>query len=80
MHKSTYRDPILSWWTSVAKLPSFFKNFQTVWRLRVNETKLTLRNVFISDHVALGGEKELKFGERTPFRGSLQKLDLSVNS
>ena len=25
MHKSTYRDPTFSWWTSIAKLPSFFQ-------------------------------------------------------
>ena len=34
--------------------------------LRVNETKLTLRNAFILDLFALGGEKELKYNERTP--------------
>ena len=41
--------------------------------LRVNETKLTLRNAFILDLFALGGEKESKYNERTPFRGSVQK-------
>ena len=34
----------------------------------VNETKLTLRNAFISDHFAL---KELKYDERTLFGGLL---------
>ena len=47
--------------------------------LRVNETKPTLRNAFISDLFALGGEKESKYNERTLFWGSVQKLDLSVN-
>ena len=41
--------------------------------LKVNETKLTLRNVFILDLFALGGEKESKYNERTPFWGSVQK-------
>ena len=47
--------------------------------LRVNETKLTLSNAFILDLFALGGEKESKYNEKTPFWDSLQKLDLSVN-
>ena len=47
--------------------------------LRVNETKLTLRNAFILDAFALGGEKESKYNESTLFWGSVQKLDLSVN-
>ena len=42
-------------------------------RLKVNETKLTLRNVFILDLFALGGEKESKYNERTPFWSSVQK-------
>ena len=54
----------------------FFKNFKTAQSLRVNETKLTLRNAFISDHLAL---KESKYDERTLFWGSLQKLFLPVN-
>ena len=41
--------------------------------LKVNETKLTLRNVFILDFLALGDEKESKYNERTPFWGSVQK-------
>ena len=41
--------------------------------LKVNETKLTLGNVFILDLFALGGEKESKYNERTPFWGSVQK-------
>ena len=47
--------------------------------LRVNETKVTLRNAFISDHFALGGEKESKFDERTLFWDPLQNLYLSVS-
>ena len=42
--------------------------------LKVNETKLTLGNVFILDLFALGGEKELKYNERTPFWSSVEKL------
>ena len=42
-----------------------FSKFQdTVRALRVNETKLTLRNAFISDGFALGGELESKCDER----------------
>ena len=41
--------------------------------LKVNETKLTLRNVFILDLFALEGEKESKYNERTPFLGFVQK-------
>ena len=41
--------------------------------LKVNETKLTLRNVFILDIFALGGETESKYNESTPFWGSVQK-------
>ena len=47
--------------------------------LRVNETKLTLRNAFILDLFALGGGKESKYNERTLFWGSIQKLDLTAN-
>ena len=79
MHKITYRDPIFLWRTSIGKLTSFFQKNKTVRSLKVNETKLTLRNVFILDLFALGGEKESKYNEKTPFWGSLQKLDLSVN-
>ena len=32
-------------------------------RLWVNETKITLRNAFILDFFALGGEKESKYNE-----------------
>ena len=44
--------------------------------LKVNETKRTLRNVFILDLLdlfALGGEKESKYNERIPFCGYVQK-------
>ena len=53
--------------------------------LRVNETKLTLRNAFVLDLFALGGEKESKYNERTPFLGlraetlSLRKSSISYN-
>ena len=52
--------------------------------LRVNETKLTLRSAFILDLFALGGEKESKYNERTPFLGlraetpSLRKTHIRV--
>ena len=63
-----------------AKLPSLFQKFyKTMRSLRVNETKLTLRNAFILDLFALRGEKESKYNEWTLFWGSLQKFDLSVN-
>ena len=45
--------------------------------LRVNETKLTLRNDFILDLFALGGKKESEYDKRTLFE--TQKLDLSIN-
>ena len=72
--EKSYRDPILSWWTSIAKLLN-----NTVPSVRVNETKLTLKNAFFLDPFALGGKKESKCNEKTPVWGSLQKLDLSVN-
>ena len=57
-----------------------FQKFEnTVRSLRVNETKPTLSNAYISDHFALGGEKESKFDKITLLGGSLQKHDLSVN-
>ena len=37
--------------------------------LKVNETKLTLRNVFILDLFALGDEKESEYNKRTTFWG-----------
>ena len=50
--------------------------------LRVNETKLTLRNAFILDLFALGGEKESKYNEKTPLgapcRNSTCQLTLSL--
>ena len=45
----------------------------------MNETNLSLRNAFISNIFALGGEKESKYDKRTPFWGLLQKLDLPDN-
>ena len=54
----------------------FSKN-KTVLSLKVNETKLTLRNVFILDLFALGGEKESKSNEMTPILGlRLETLSL----
>ena len=47
--------------------------------LRVNETKLTLRNAIALDLFALGDEKESKYNERTLICGSVQKFDLSDN-
>ena len=56
--------------TSTAQLPLFLQKFQnTVRSLRVKKSKLTLRNVFILDLFALGGEKELKYDKRTLFWG-----------
>ena len=85
MHKITYRDPILSWWTSIAKLPSFFQkkkhsaeSMQGIISTQVNETKVTLRNAFILDLFASGGQKESKYNEKAPFGDFLQKHDLSV--
>ena len=52
--------------------------------LKVNETKVTLRNVFILDLFALGDEKESKYNERTPLLGfraetpSLRKTHIRV--
>ena len=51
----------------------FSKKKNTVRSQKVKETKLTLRNVFILDLLALGGEKESRYNERTPFWGSMQK-------
>ena len=48
--------------------------------LMVNETKLISRNAFVLDLFALGGEKESKHNERTPFWHSIQKLHLNVDS
>ena len=38
-----------------------------MWSLKVHETKLTLRNVFILELFALGGEKASKYNEKTSF-------------
>ena len=54
------------------KLPSFFQKNETVQSLKVNETELAFRNVFILDLLALEDEKESKH-KRTPFWGSVQK-------
>ena len=45
--------------TGTAKLPAIFQKFQkTVWALRNNETKVTLKNAFIDNLFALESEKE----------------------
>ena len=41
--------------------------------LKVNETKFTLRNIFILDLFALEGEKESKYDVRILFWDSVQK-------
>ena len=79
MHKSTYRDLMIHGEPAQRNYLHFFKKNKTVWSLNVNETKLTLTNFFMLNLFALGGEKESKYNEKTPFQGSLQKLDLSVN-
>ena len=59
--------------TSTAKLPSFVKNVKT--RAKINETKITSRNVSNLDIFPLGGEEGSKYYERTLlFLSSLQKL------
>ena len=46
----------------------FLKNFiKTVRALRVNGTKVTLRNAFIDNLFPLESEKKSQKGERTPF-------------
>ena len=47
--------------------------------LRVNETKVTLRNAFIDNIFALESEKQSKNDERTLFGDYPKILDLSVN-
>ena len=47
--------------TSTVKLVAFFHKFKKiVYALRVNETKVTLRNAFIDNIFALESEKESK--------------------
>ena len=46
--------------------------------LRVNQTKVTLKNAFIVNFFALKSEKKSKNEERTLFRDSPRILDLSV--
>ena len=47
--------------------------------LKVNESKVTLRNTFIVNLFALKSEKESKNEERTLFWDFSQILDLSLN-
>ena len=66
--------------TSTVKLTAFFKIFQKIVRvLRVNETKLPSRNVFIVHFFALKSEKPSRNDERTLFWNSSRTLDLSLN-
>ena len=51
---------------------------QGIISTQVNETKVTLRNAFILDLFASGGQKESKYNEKAPFGDFLQKHDLSV--
>ena len=51
----------------------FSKKWNTVRSLKVNETKFTLRNVFILDLFALGGEKDQNITKGPLFWGSVQK-------
>ena len=51
-------------------LPAFDQHFSnTVYSLRVNETKLKSRSTFFVDILLLGGEKELKH-DKKPSNGS----------
>ena len=66
--------------TSTVKLTAFFKIFLKIVRvLRVNETKLPSRNVFIVHFFALESEKPSRNDERTLFWNSSRTLDLSLN-
>ena len=54
--------------TSATKLAVFLKKMlKIVCALRVNETKVTLRNAFIDNLFALESQKEPKNNERTLF-------------
>ena len=61
-------------------MAAFFKKFTKILRaLRVNETKVTLRNAFIDNLFALESKKESENDERTLFQDCPRILDLSVN-
>ena len=47
--------------------------------LRVNETKVISRSIFIDNHFALKSERESKDDGRTLFRDCVSILDLSIN-
>ena len=50
---------LLSQRTSTGKLPAFIKKLKkSVHAIKVNETKVTLRNAFLINLFALGSEKE----------------------
>ena len=54
--------------TSTTKLPAFFeKILKTVRAQKINETKLTLKNVFIDNVFTVKSEKESRNGKRTLF-------------
>ena len=66
--------------TSTAILPVFFQKYlQKVLAVRVNETKLTSRNVFIVN-LALGSEKESENDQMAIFWACPRALDLSLNT
>ena len=67
--------------TSTAILPVFFQKYlQKVLAVRVNETKLTSRNVFIVNLLALGSEKESENDQMALFWDCTRALDLSLNT
>ena len=77
-----------SWYTSLLlrrkpieqNLLHFFKIYiKKVLAVRVNEIKVTLRNVFINTFFALESEKEWKTDERTIFLDYLRILYQAVN-
>ena len=47
--------------------------------LKVNATKVALRNAFVDNLFALENEEESKNDETTPFPNCLRIVDLSVN-
>ena len=66
--------------TSTPKLAAFFQKFWKILRaLRVNETKVTSRNAFIDNLLALESEKGSKNDERTLFWDYPRIFDLAVN-
>ena len=59
--------------TSTVKLPTFFQRFQAkVHVLRVNETKITIKNVANQDHFRTESNLESSNDEKTWFWAFLQ--------